>query len=68
MANNRLYILDTETGDKLFIGKGFGSGWCWNPGANDMTKWLCNHDIDSSRGDGLSRLRFVTEMDPPDAA
>ena len=27
MANNRLYILDRETSDRLFLAKSYGDGW-----------------------------------------
>lgn len=27
MSNNRLYIKDTETGEKFLLAKGWGNGW-----------------------------------------
>lgn len=62
MANNRLYLIDTETGDRILVAKGW-SHWHWSVGPDDMTAWLSGRDIAASSGpDGApSRLRLETE-------
>lgn len=40
MANNRLYIEDTETGDRLFVAKSFGQGWNWRADSEVISSWL----------------------------
>jgi hypothetical protein len=62
MANNRLYLVDTETGDKLLLAKGWGE-WQWHPNTDEMTAWLKGRDIGATSGpDGqTSCLKLVTE-------
>lgn len=62
MANNRLYLEDTETGDRILLAKGWGF-WQWHPDAEDLTEWLRNRDIASACGpDGTDTwLRLVTD-------
>lgn len=68
MANNRLYILDTETGEHIMVAKGFGSGWDWRKTDDELTRWL-NEPTDSPLGlrnvaasdSGPTKLMLVTE-------
>lgn len=65
MANNRLFIVDTETGEEKLLCKTFGSGWYeWQePGV--LTEWLEERDIAASYGNGDSptKLRLRAEND-----
>jgi hypothetical protein len=64
MANNRLYIIDDKTGDKLCVAKSFGTYWSWRATDYELTEWLHGRDIDASCGncsDTESTLRFITE-------
>lgn len=65
MANNRLYIQDTETGETFMLAKGFGGEWsvlalC----ADDLEAWLNDgdrvRDVVASEV-GATLLRLVTE-------
>jgi hypothetical protein len=62
MANNRLYLLDTETGERLLVAKGWGF-WAWREDAEKMTEWLRDRDIGSACGpDGHgTKLVLVTD-------
>jgi len=71
MANNRLFIVDTETGEQKLLCKTFGSGWYeWQvPGA--LTEWLEERDVAASYGncDSPTKLRLGAENDadyPPE--
>jgi hypothetical protein len=65
MANNRLYIVDTETGDRFLLAKGFG-GW-ERPAMHQPTAvfdWLLAHDADAACSlGGPSKLRLMTESE-----
>jgi len=64
MAHNRLYILDTKTGERLFVAKSFGDGWDWRANTDDINAWLTDRDHDASYHDAwgeTSDLVFVTE-------
>jgi len=66
MANNRLFIEDSETGDRLMVAKSFGKGWDWRKSADQINEWLAKRERDSlaSFNDTLkiaSTLRFRTE-------
>lgn len=69
MANNRMYIVDDETGEQLMVAKSFGGGWDWRKNALEMTEWLAARDLGAAYGgpSGMSstRLRLVTEYDLP---
>lgn len=62
MANNRLYLEDTETGERLLVAKGWGN-WEWREDAEVITTWLRNRDIGSACGpDGSpTALRLITD-------
>lgn len=61
MANNRLYIQDTETGDICLLAKGFGS--LWTPcNEGKLFEWLNTGDRDRTASEcGPTKLRLVTE-------
>lgn len=63
MANNRLYIEDTETGHAVLLAKGWGDGWSVWAEEDVLVRFLNVHDCDGARG-GKSSLRLVTEDDP----
>lgn len=66
MANNRLFITDSITGDRIMVAKSFGDGWVWEKSKAEMQEWLDKHerDIDAAWGgvgDAKSSLIFETE-------
>lgn len=73
MANNRLYIEDTDPtpGDepkRILVATTLGDGWVWRAEADKLTHWLDLRDIDSSYGNTGSKpsqLKFVTENEQP---
>lgn len=70
MANNRLYLVDLENGEKFMLAKGWGSGWVvWDcpqgkPLAEQLHEWLQHRDIESAIGNPKSYLTIMTENDP----
>jgi hypothetical protein len=61
MANNRLYLIDGRTGDKLFIGKGFAQ-WSLRVDTTLLASFLENHDFEGAQG-AKSDLILKTEAD-----
>lgn len=72
MANNRLFIVDTETGEQIMLAKSSGDGWwVWYKDdegkaarIDELTEWLQHRDLQASYGNTNakpSRLRLVTE-------
>lgn len=64
MANNRLYLKDTETGEQILVAKSFGDGWTWRASANELIQWLRERDMGASYGitdDQPTRLKLETE-------
>ncbi len=65
MANNRLYILDTETGEKVMIAKSMGRGWQ----SKDvfLEEWFSGRDLEASCGNcyeySNTKLKLVCEND-----
>jgi hypothetical protein len=63
MANNRLFIEDTETGEQFLLAKGFGD--LWSPVGNltdKLDEWLNTGDRDRAASNhGATKLRLVTE-------
>ena len=63
MANNRLYIIDTDTGDAFMLCKSFGAGW----GSSDpemvgrLNLWLGDRDENAHSGGKYTKLTLVTE-------
>lgn len=51
MANNRLYIVDPTTGDKILFAKAFGDGrQIWEPNLPRLNEGLSEHDSDACYG------------------
>lgn len=67
MANNRLYIRDTETGEEIMLAKGYAGsvGWGLWAQAEQLREWLDEHDFDASVGLGATRLVLYDENHPP---
>lgn len=64
MSNNRLFVLDEETGDILLLAKGWGDGWHLAPDA-DLEGFLRARDFAASCDAGATtKLRLVTENEP----
>ncbi len=69
MAKNKLYILDTETGDKILLAKSMGEGWeydnkTWDGNYDIMCEWFSVRDLQASYGnclDGNTKLKLVCE-------
>lgn len=63
MANNRLYISNTENGERILLAKGWGGGgWrIWEP--EKLAEWLANKNIDTNNDyDGApTKLVLVTD-------
>ena len=57
MANNRLYVVNTETKQKACIAKNFGGEWI--PGNKEMFLQI----LESTFEAGITSLIFVTEND-----
>jgi hypothetical protein len=46
MANNRLYVYDTQTDEYCLLAKTFGSGWIIQEGLQEsLGKWLEGRDL-----------------------
>jgi hypothetical protein len=53
MANNRLYIIDTETGDKFCLAKSMAYGWYCREGVEHrFEEWADMRDLEASYGNG----------------
>lgn len=51
MANNRLYIYDDETGERILLAKSFGNGWAlWGNFQKEFNKWAESRDVNASYG------------------
>ena len=50
MANNRLYIIDTETKEEILLAKSFGSGWDVRCTIEQLNEWLEERDLDAAYG------------------
>lgn len=66
MANNVLYIVDTEKREVLKIAKGFSNGhWSlYDQTTEVLDKWLEDRDWDATNGDPQTHLKLMTENDP----
>lgn len=68
MANNRLYILDPETGERICIAKNMGDGWHCFPGEGGLEARL-NKWFEGPRDTGAwdihekTQLVLITEAD-----
>lgn len=75
MANNRLYLVDTETYEWIMLAKGWASGWqYWNE--TPLEEFLESHNANSEPRDlnaagafggldSVTRLALFTEQDLP---
>ena len=71
MANNRLYIVDAETGDAFLLAKTLGNGWyAWESEQSGLLgerleAWLDGRDREAAYGipSGETALVLVTEKD-----
>ena len=63
MANNRLFIINTLTNERLLLAKSFGAGWVLMPTDGQLDEWLRTHDDIASWGNCSepSALRIVEE-------
>lgn len=68
MANNRLYIHNTETGETLMIAKSFSDGWELRCTKKAIQSFLQRDDWKSSCSGGPSNFVLATEADLPDGA
>jgi hypothetical protein len=64
MANNRLYLRDSETGEEIIlaIGRMDESDWDWVRSAEEMNAWLEDRDLISVLGSGPTKLVLVSEI------
>ena len=64
MANNRLYLVDTETGESIMLAKGFGFGWSWRVDNEKIENWIVDKDILASCGpEHPTNLRLMNESE-----
>ncbi|KKK78864.1 hypothetical protein LCGC14_2839290 [marine sediment metagenome] len=63
MANNRLYIVDTDTGDAFMLCSSCGAGW--GVGNSEMGEeldmWLNGRDETAQAGGDYTKFKLVTE-------
>ena len=72
MANNRIFIVDTETGDIIMLAKSMGAGWYTRGGIEERLDDFFDENGDRDQGashgaGGLSRLVIRTESEIPKA-
>ncbi len=60
MANNRLYILDTETNECIMLAKGFAMWGCTTT-EKDLDEWFDCRDMGSAQGGDTTNLKLITE-------
>lgn len=65
MANNRLYIIDVNTGEQLLIAKGWGYGkWEVHVEREQLQEWLNDRSPESADMNGTADLIALrTEKD-----
>jgi hypothetical protein len=65
VANNRLYLEDTATGERLLLAKSFGAGWTLWPTPSQLNEWLICRDEAAAYGPdqdtATTQLRLLTE-------
>jgi hypothetical protein len=68
MANNRLYILDTEVGDKFLLCKSLGAWYIHHDDIRErLNQWLYLRDHDGQElGGTTTALQLITEYDERD--
>lgn len=67
MADNRLFLVDTETSDIFMLCKSLMSEWgIYNSElGDDLDKWLQSRDTKAADNNGLSNLVLRTEDEIP---
>jgi hypothetical protein len=60
MANNRMYLVDTRTGDAIYFAKGFGD-WTLMPDEKLLAAFLSDHDYEGAQGSESSSLILKCE-------
>lgn len=65
MANNRLYLLDTEKNEYIMLAKGFAAGWELRVSHDDLTTFVEDMRDFAASSHGPSKLRICTEHDLP---
>lgn len=60
MANNRLYILDTETNECIMLAKGFAMWGCTTTEA-DLDRWFEARDMGAAQDCCPTKLKLITE-------
>ena len=65
MANNRLYIRDARTGERLLFCKSMGDGWYVASTFDEihLNEWMEGRDINASYGNGPGRTELVLETE-----
>ncbi len=63
MANNRLYIVDTDTGESFMLCKSIGNEWgVFNSEmGEELDMWLKGRDEKASYGGDYTKFKLVTE-------
>ena len=63
MANNRLYIVDTETDEFFMLCRSLGGGWGIFDSeiGDELDKWLKDRDDKAQLGGKYTKLILVTE-------
>lgn len=63
MSNNRLYIVDTDTGDAFLLCKSHGAGWgVFNSEmGEELNWWLDGRDDVAQSGGDYTKFKLVTE-------
>lgn len=63
MANNRLFLVDMTTGDKLCLAKGGSLGeWILHPDIGTLAAFLRVHDLGGAQG-SRTQLHLLDEHD-----
>lgn len=62
MANNWLFIRDSETGEAISVFKAYPStGWYSTKEMPAIDDWLTGRDFDATNGKATTQLQLVTE-------
>jgi hypothetical protein len=64
MSNNRLYIEDTETGERILFATSYSGGWDLRADSDTLSEWLAGRDMVAAygvEGDSKSRFAFRTQ-------
>ena len=64
MANNRLFIIDGKTGERVMLAKTHGGGWYLSVTKKELGEWMTSHDERACIGncfDEPTNLRLEVE-------